>query len=99
MARPLRIDLPDGVYHVTSRGLERREIVYDDRDRRKWLERLGAVATRRRWRVFARVLMGNHYHLFLQTPDADLSAGMHDLNSATSRRSTAAARQTAISRS
>ena len=77
MARPLRIELPDGVYHVTSRGLKRREIVCDDRDRRRWLELLAAVATRRRWPVFAWVLMGNHYHLFLQTPDADLSAGMH----------------------
>jgi putative transposase len=80
MATPLRIELPDGVYHVTSRGLERREIVCDDRDRRKWLELLAAVDTRRRWRVFAWVHMGNHYHLFLQTPDADLLAGMHDLN-------------------
>ena len=57
MARPLRIELPDGVYHVTGRGLERGEIVYDDRDRRKWPELLAAVATRRHWRVFAWVLM------------------------------------------
>src|SRR5512136_660169 len=81
MARPLRIDIPDGVYHVTSRGLERRKIVLDDRDRRKWLELLGEGATRRRWRVFAWALLDNHFHLFLRTPDADLSAGMHDLNS------------------
>jgi len=81
MARPLRIDIPDGVYHVTSRGLERRKIVLDDRDRRKWLELLGKAATRRRWRIFAWTLLDNHFHLFLRTPDADLSAGMHDLNS------------------
>jgi REP element-mobilizing transposase RayT len=81
MARPLRIDIPDGVYHVTSRGLERREIVADDVDREKWTDLLDRVATRCRWRVFAWVLMGNHYHVFLQTPDANLSAGMHDLNS------------------
>ena len=81
MARPLRIDIADGVYHVTSRGLERRAIVCDDVDRGKWSDLLDRVATRRRWRVFAWALMGNHYHLFLQTPDANLSAGMHDLNS------------------
>jgi len=81
MARPLRIDIPDGLYHVTSRGLERRDIVRDDADRRKWAELLDAVATRCRWRVFAWALMGNHYHLFLQTPEPNLSAGMHDLNS------------------
>jgi len=80
MARPLRIEIPDGMYHVTSRGLERRAIVRDDADRRKWLDLLAAVATRRRWRVLAWVLMTNHYHLFLRTPDGDLSAGMHDLN-------------------
>jgi len=81
MARPLRIDLPDGVYHVTSRGLERREIVRDDRDRRKWLSLLDQVARQRRWQVFAWALMDNHFHLFLRTPGPDLSAGMHDLNS------------------
>ena len=81
MARPLRIDIRDGVYHVTSRGLERREIVRDDADRVKWEELLDAVATRCQWQVFAWALMGNHFHLFLRTPDANLSAGMHDLNS------------------
>jgi hypothetical protein len=44
MARPLRVELADGVCHVSSRGVERREIVCDDRHRRKWLELLGAVA-------------------------------------------------------
>ena len=81
MARPLRVDIAGGFYHVTSRGLERREIVRDDADRRKWLELLGEVAARRCWRVFAWALMTNHFHLFLETPNADLSAGMHDLNS------------------
>ncbi len=39
MARPLRIDVQDGLYHVTSRGWERRAVVRDDRDRQRWLER------------------------------------------------------------
>jgi len=80
MARPLRIEIEDGVYHVTSRGLERRRIVRDDSDRRKWVDLLDVVAKRRDWRVLAWALMDNHYHLFVRTPHADLSAGMHDLN-------------------
>lgn len=82
MARPLRIEIPDGVYHVTSRGLERRRIVRGDADRGRWLHLLGTVCVRRGWQVFSWVLMDNHFHLFLRTPHADLSAGMHDLNSA-----------------
>jgi len=81
MARPLRIEMPEGVYHVTSRGLERRAIVRDDVDRGRWLVLLGRVAERRDWRVYAWALMNNHFHLFLRTPHGDLSAGMHDLNS------------------
>ena len=80
MARPLRIDIPDGIYHVTSRGLERRAIVRDDADRARWTDLLDRVARRRQWRVFAWVLMDNHFHLFLRVPRGDLSAGMHDLN-------------------
>jgi putative transposase len=81
MPRPLRIDIPDGLYHVTRRGLERRAIVRDDADRQKWTDLLDTVATRHRWRVLAYALMGNHSHLYVRTPDANLSAGMHDLNS------------------
>jgi len=81
MARPLRLEIPGGQYHVTCRGLERRAIVREDRDREKWLSVLGVVAERRDWRVLAWALMGNHFHLFVRTPGADISAGMHDLNS------------------
>jgi len=81
MARPLRIDIPDGIYHVTSRGLNREPIVRDDVDREKWMELLGRVAVQRDWCFFAWALMGNHHHLFLRVPHGDLSAGMHDLNS------------------
>ncbi|MEW6359117.1 MAG: transposase [Planctomycetota bacterium] len=81
MARPLRIEIPDGVYHVTSSGLEKRRIAADDADRENWTELLGAVCRRFDWRVFAWALMDNHFHLFLRTPHADLSTGMHDLNS------------------
>jgi len=81
MARPLRIDIENGLYHVTSRGWERRLVVRDDRDRQRWLKLLDRVATRCGWRVFAWVLMNNHFHLYLRTPRPNLSAGMHDLNS------------------
>ena len=81
MTRPLRINVPDGVYHVTSRGLERRAIVQSDGDRHRWVHLLGTVSQRRRWRVLAWVLLDNHFHLFVRTPDGDLSDGMHDLNS------------------
>jgi REP element-mobilizing transposase RayT len=81
MVRPLRINIEDGVYHVTSRGLERRHIAIDDTDRRRWVRLLGQVAQRRKWRVLAWALMTNHFHLFVRTPLADLSNGMHDLNS------------------
>ena len=82
MARPLRIGVPGGEYHVTCRGLERRAIVRDDADRARWLSLLSDVADRREWRVLAWALMANHFHLFVRTPAADISAGMHDLNSA-----------------
>ena len=81
MARPLRIEFQGANYHVTARGIERRAIVRDDRDRDRWVERLEQTVLRRRWRLFAFALMDNHFHLFLQTPDPNLSAGMHDLNS------------------
>jgi len=81
MARPLRIEIEDGLYHVTSRGWERCVIVHDDADREEWFKLLDRVARRYGWRFFAWVLMDNHFHLFLRTPNGDLSAGMHDLNS------------------
>lgn len=65
MARPLRIDLADGWYHVTARGNERRAIFLDDRDRRQFLELLGRTQERFGLRVHGYVLMGNHYHLLV----------------------------------
>lgn len=52
-----------------------------DRDREDWLRLLDRVATRSNWRVFSGVLVGNHFNLFPRTPEPNLSAGMHDLNS------------------
>ena len=80
MARPLRLDHAGGVWHVTSRGNERREIFREDEDRERFLRTLAEVVRRFRWRVHAYVLMGNHYHLLLETPEPTLSRGMRHLN-------------------
>jgi REP element-mobilizing transposase RayT len=80
MARPLRIEYPDAIYHVTARGIERRDIVADDRDRNKWLALLQRTVEAYRWHPFSFALMNTHYHLFVQTPDANLSTGMHYFN-------------------
>ena len=80
MARPLRIEMPGGLYHVMSRGNERRAIVHDDADRRRRLDWLRRTVETHRWRLHAFVLMNNHEHLFVETPEPNLSAGMHLLN-------------------
>lgn len=80
MARPLRLQVANGVYHVTARGNERGVIYRDDRDRRSFLELLTRVRERHRWRILAYCLMGNHYHLLVQIHEPDLASGMRDLN-------------------
>ena len=80
MARPLRIEYPGAHYHVMSRGNERRPIVRDDADREKRLDWLRRTVETYGWRLHAFVLMNNHDHLFLETPQANLSAGMQYLN-------------------
>lgn len=80
MARSIRIEYPGALYHVTSRGNERRPIFHDDEDRNAFLRFLGEAATRFGWNVSAWVLMTNHFHLVIQTPNADLSRGMHWIN-------------------
>ena len=80
MARPLRLEFAGALYHVTARGNERKPIYRDERDRRRFLERLGAVAGGFYLRVHAYVLMRNHYHLLVETPAANLSRAMRQLN-------------------
>jgi REP element-mobilizing transposase RayT len=80
MARPLRIEFPGALYHVTARGNARQAIFLDDDDRRLFLHRFGRVAQTHRWRCLAYCLMPNHYHLLVETPGADLSRGMQKLN-------------------
>jgi REP element-mobilizing transposase RayT len=80
MARPLRLEYPGALYHVTSRGNARARIYTDDEDHRRFLDLLGAVCERHNWRIHAYCLMGNHYHVVLETPEPTLSKGMRQLN-------------------
>jgi len=80
MVRPLRIEFSGAVYHVTSRGNVRRRIYEDDADRFEYLSVLEQVLARFNWLLHAYCLMDNHYHLMIETPDPNLSAGMRQLN-------------------
>ena len=80
MSRPLRVEYPGAVYHVTSRGNARQKIFWGDLDRELFLSLLAHVVSRYGWRCHAYCLMENHYHLMLETPKANLSLGMRQLN-------------------
>jgi len=80
MARPLRIEYPGAIYHVTARGNARQSIYHDDKDRQKFLEILNDVVIRFNWICHGYCLMTNHYHLLIETVDGNLSAGMRQVN-------------------
>jgi len=80
MSRPLRLQLPGGVYHVTARGNDRRPIFEDDDDCARFLIVLASTVARYHVLCHAYCLMGNHYHLLVQTPEANLSLAMRHLN-------------------
>jgi REP element-mobilizing transposase RayT len=80
LSRQLRLEFPGAIWHVTSRGNERRDIFRDDADRRRFVTLLSKVVTDRRWILHAWVLMSNHYHLLIETPEVGLSRGMKWLN-------------------
>jgi putative transposase len=80
MSRPLRIEYAGAVYHVTSRGNEKKPVFKDDHDRASFLNTLQHVNQRYNWICHAYCLMTNHYHLLIETPDGNLSLGMRQLN-------------------
>ncbi len=80
MARPLRIEFPGAIYHVTSRGNARSDIYLEESDRNHFLSILSMVCDRYNWQCYAYCLMSNHYHLVIETGDANLSKGMRQLN-------------------
>jgi REP element-mobilizing transposase RayT len=86
MPRNVRIEYPGAFYHVMARGNRREAIFSDDLDRRFFLKTLGEACEMTGWRVHAYVLMGNHYHLMIETPEANLIAGMKWLQNAYTRR-------------
>jgi len=92
MARPLRIEFPGALYHVTSRGDRQEAIFEDDEDRLIFLRTLTEVVERFNWLCHTYCLMTNHYHLLVEMPDGNLSKGMRHLNDiytqATNRRHT-----------
>ncbi len=77
MARPWRIQFEDAIYHITVRGNNRQDIFLDDADRTFFLDLLKRVSHRFGLEIFAFCLMGNHFHLFLRTPEGNLSQAMH----------------------
>jgi REP element-mobilizing transposase RayT len=80
MARPLRIERPGGRYHITARGNERKAVYRGDSDRFHFLELLSEATERFGIRIHAYVLMDNHFHLLVETPEANLSRAMQWLN-------------------
>jgi len=76
MARRPRIQYPDAIYHVMTRGSGRMDIVRDDEDRNRLRDELGQAALRCNWRVYAFVILSNHLHVVLKTPQPNLARGM-----------------------
>ena len=80
MARPLRIEYPGAIYHITSRGNARERIYLKDEDYNRFLDCLCLVVKRFNWILHAYCLMSNHYHLLIETHEGNLSRGMRQLN-------------------
>ena len=80
MARPLRIEYPGALYHVMSRGNEKKDIFRTTRDREKFLSYLSSAGERHGAVFHAYCLMSNHYHLMVETPDGNLSRVMKHIN-------------------
>ena len=79
MPRALRTRFEGAYYHVFNRGVEKRAIFKDDRDRKTFLKLLAEAVHKFDLRLFVYCLMGNHFHLFLQTPRANLDRAMQSL--------------------
>jgi len=86
MARSVRIEYPGAFYHVMARGNCRQAIFKDEEDRLRFVQTLGEACSMTGWRVHAWVLLSNHYHLMLETPEANLVAGMQWLQNTLTRR-------------
>src|SRR3989338_11246660 len=86
MSRQLRIEYPGALYHVTTRGNKKQNIFVSNADREGFLRLLVSVVRNFSWICHAFCLMDNHYHLLIETPEGNLSKGMHDLNGSYTQR-------------
>jgi REP element-mobilizing transposase RayT len=87
MARHLRVEFPGAIYHVTCRmigdgRLENSRLFTEDRERERFLERLGEGVEQYNIRLYQFVLMTNHFHLVFETPEGNCSKFMHSLSTA-----------------
>jgi REP-associated tyrosine transposase len=80
MSRPLRLQYPGAIYHVTARGNARQALVRDDSDRQRFVATVASMVAQYQVVCHAWVLMNNHYHLLLETPHANLSHALRHLN-------------------
>lgn len=80
MARPVRIEFPGALYHITARGNKKENILSNDWDRKVFLKILDETITRYQFICYAYCLMPNHYHLLVETPKGNLSLGIRELN-------------------
>ena len=78
MGRAWRIEYEGGLYHVLSRGNERRDIFHDDRDRQTFLDVIREMSDQYRVDILTYTLMNNHYHILLRTNHANLSKSGFD---------------------
>jgi len=80
MSRPMWIEYPGAVYHLTARGNAKGNIFYEDGDKKYFLTTLADVVKRYNWICHSYCLMSNHYHLLIETQEANLACGMRQLN-------------------
>ncbi|MBI5872970.1 MAG: transposase [Candidatus Omnitrophica bacterium] len=80
MARPYRLQAEHCFYHITSRGDDRKKIFLNDRDYQKFLEYISLAKAKFHFHVYAYCLLTNHYHLLLETTQANISKVMHYIN-------------------
>jgi putative transposase len=81
MSRPLRPQVPGGIYHLVSRGVRKLPIYTDDESRRRFLDLLAETIARYEWELHSWCLMTNHFHLLATTIEPTVSEGMQYLNS------------------
>src|SRR3982750_2575042 len=76
MPRKLRLEYAGAIYHLMNRGEHREDIFVDEKDRARFLEKLGETCQKTDWQVHGFCLMQNHFHLVVETPKANLRVGM-----------------------